>query len=98
MVLDDVQRTFLLLANVGSFSWLHLAGANSGHRAAPLGRPSLVSRLTTAEYYQRQCNLFFPPQGEFSFGSAKGKTAGDLNVQTEGWMRTNTTRVLWVNG
>lgn len=66
---------------------------------APKGTPSIVSRLVTAEYWQRQCNLFFPPgpQGQtFSFN--KGRRESDTNKWTGGWNIDNTTRLLWVNG
>jgi hypothetical protein len=65
---------------------------------APKDRPSIISRYVTAEYYQRQCGLFFPQDGNYTYGSAAGKTADDLNVGTKGWDLTNTTRLLWVNG
>ena len=61
-------------------------------------RPSIISRYVTAEYYQRQCGLFFPPDGNYTYGSAAGKTAEGLNAWTEGWNLTDTTRLLWVNG
>lgn len=64
---------------------------------APSDRPSIVSRLVTAEYWERQCALFFPPEGEFTYGHAKGKTVDDVNAYTGGWF-TNTTRLVWTNG
>ena len=68
------------------------------YSGAPEGTPSIISRLVTADYYQRQCGLFFPDDGCYTFASKRGKTAEDLNAQTEGWNLTNTTRLLWVNG
>ncbi|KAF5487287.1 putative extracellular serine carboxypeptidase [Colletotrichum siamense] len=65
---------------------------------APEDRPSIVSRYVTPEYYQRQCDLFFPPQGDFTYASNRGKTAADLNKATGGWFYTNTTRLVWSNG
>lgn len=66
---------------------------------APVGTPSIVSRLVTAEYYQRQCALYFPPgpQGQ-TFGSAKGATVAHVNQWTGGWDIDNTTRLMWING
>lgn len=52
----------------------------------------------TPEYFQRQCDLFFPKEGDLTYGSAAGKTAETLNAYTEGWNLTNTTRLIWVNG
>ncbi|KAK1540561.1 serine carboxypeptidase S28 [Colletotrichum paranaense] len=65
---------------------------------APKDRPSIVSRFVTPEYYQSQCDLFFPRQGEFTYASNAGKTAADLNKATDGWFFTNTTRLMWSNG
>lgn len=41
--------------------------------------------------------MFFPRQGNATFGAAAGKTVGALNDVTDGWF-VNTTRLLWVNG
>lgn len=65
---------------------------------APTSRnTSIVSRLVTASYWQRQCSLFFPSEGNFTYGSARGLSVADVNAYTGGW-DMNTTRVLWVNG
>jgi len=66
---------------------------------APSNRPTIVSRLVTAEYWIRQCPLFFPtgPQGQ-TYGIAKGKTEAQVNAYTGGWDIKNTTRLLYVNG
>lgn len=65
---------------------------------APKHRPTIISRYVTAEYYQRQCGLFFPEDGNYTYGSNAGRTAEDLNALTAGWDLTNTTRLLWANG
>jgi hypothetical protein len=57
-----------------------------------------MSRLATAEYYERQCPLWFPTEGRNTFGSGRGATADDVNNRTEGWFNTDTTRLLYVNG
>ncbi|KAK2023486.1 serine carboxypeptidase S28 [Colletotrichum zoysiae] len=66
--------------------------------AAPKDRPTIVSRLDTVEYHQQQCPLFFPKQGDFTYGAAQGKTADDVNSRTDGWLFTNSTRLIWTNG
>jgi len=66
--------------------------------AAPSGVPTLVSRTVNAEYWQRQCPLFFPEVNGHTYGSAKGKTAAQVNSWTKGWDLTNTTRLIWTNG
>ena len=65
---------------------------------APLGRPSIVSRLASAAYNQRQCALWFPPEGNYTFGAAAGKTVDDVNAYTGGWDIVNTTRLTWTAG
>ena len=66
---------------------------------APEGHPTLVSRYVNAEYFIRQCALYFPdgPNGE-TYGIAKGKTEAQVNDYTGGWFIDNTTRLLYVNG
>lgn len=57
-----------------------------------------MSRLVTGDYWQRQCSLFFPSDGEYSYGSAEGKTVNDVNAWTGGWEIDNTTRLIYING
>jgi hypothetical protein len=57
-----------------------------------------MTRLANAEYYQRQCANWFPPQGGSSFASSRGKTEVQVNAHTGGWTNTLTTRVLFSNG
>ncbi|KAJ5235467.1 uncharacterized protein N7469_004635 [Penicillium citrinum] len=66
--------------------------------AAPSGVQTLVSRTVNAEYWQRQCPLFFPEVNGHTYGSARGKTAAQVNSWTKGWDLTNTTRLIWTNG
>jgi hypothetical protein len=65
---------------------------------APAGRPSIVSRLITPAYFQRQCALYFPtgPNGE-TFNSAR-RTEADVNAYTGGWNHVNTSRLVFTNG
>lgn len=64
---------------------------------APLNDTTIVSRLVSAEYWQRQCADFFPGPG--TFGSAEGKTVAATNAYTHGWdLAGNTTRLIWING
>ncbi|TQN66708.1 putative extracellular serine carboxypeptidase, partial [Colletotrichum shisoi] len=77
---------YWMLCNEPFFYW---------QTGAPEDRPSIVSRFVTPEYYQRQCDLFFPKQGEFTYASNSGKTVEDLNKATGGWHFTNTTRLIW---
>ncbi|KAK0721033.1 serine carboxypeptidase S28 [Lasiosphaeris hirsuta] len=65
---------------------------------APNGQHSVISRYVSTGYWQRQCGIMFPPQGNATYGSAAGRTVNELNALTEGWNLTNTTRLVWVNG
>lgn len=65
---------------------------------APAGTPSIVSRLVNAEYWIRQCALYFPTENGYSYGIAEGATEAETNHYTGGWDIDNTTRLLWVNG
>ncbi|KAF4200396.1 hypothetical protein CNMCM8927_003431 [Aspergillus lentulus] len=65
---------------------------------APKHEFTIVSRTVSAEYWQRQCSGYFPEVNGYTFGSAKGKTAEDVNKWTKGWDLTNTTRLIWTNG
>lgn len=78
---------------------------------APSTRPSIVSRLVTAEYWIRQCSLFFPPgpAGQ-TYGIAKGRTEAGVNAYTSGWnpgaalnstatdTNSNGSRLILING
>nr|POE51727.1 putative extracellular serine carboxypeptidase [Quercus suber] len=66
---------------------------------APADRPTIVSRLVDAEYWTRQCALFFPdgPNGE-TYGMAAGRTADDVNAYTGGWQARDSTRLIYANG
>ncbi|KAI8965241.1 peptidase S28 [Daldinia sp. FL1419] len=69
---------------------------------APANRSTVFSRLTNPDYWQLQCRLFFPKECEFTYASALGKTASDVNVHTKGWRLPeyldDESRLLWVNG
>jgi hypothetical protein len=65
---------------------------------APQDRPSIVSRLSTQEYWERQCRLFFPPEDGVAYGLSAGRTFDALNDFTGGWNINGTQRLLFVNG
>lgn len=54
--------------------------------------------MINADFFQRQCPLFFPEVNGHTYGSAKGRTAEDVNRWTGGWLKRNTTRLLYSNG
>lgn len=66
---------------------------------APTNETTIVSRLVSAAYWQRQCALYFPTPGTFGSSPAVGKTAADVNAYTGGWDTAgNLTRLIWTNG
>ncbi|CAK7230271.1 hypothetical protein SBRCBS47491_007530 [Sporothrix bragantina] len=75
--------------------------------STPPGIPAIASRLMTAEYFQRQCDIYFGPKSPglgdartnatVTYGSAVGRTVTNMNKWTDGWKFT-TKRMLWVNG
>ena len=66
---------------------------------APTNRSTIVSRLVTAEYWIRQCGLFFPPGPEGqTYGIAAGKTEAEVNTYDGGWYIDNSTRLIYANG
>lgn len=62
------------------------------------GDGNLVSRLVTQAYFERQCGLFFPKEGEYTYGIAEGKTTANVNEVTGGWYNVNTHRLQWAAG
>ncbi|PSR81934.1 endoprotease endo-Pro [Coniella lustricola] len=65
---------------------------------APKNESTIVSRLVSASYQERQCALYFPPTDPGTFDAAN-KTTEDTNEWTHGWYTAgNTTRLIWTNG
>ncbi len=65
---------------------------------APVGTPTIVSRLVNVAYWERQCAIYFPTQNGYTYGIAEGRTTDMVNAYTGGWDWTNTTRLMWANG
>jgi hypothetical protein len=73
---------------------------------APKSSPTIVSRLVTASYWQRQCELYFPKTNHRAYGSSPDHhppyTVDHPNSWTKGWdtpkKATPSTRVMWANG
>ncbi|SPQ18412.1 1ecd5953-aef9-4d56-9d1e-01720dce280a [Thermothielavioides terrestris] len=87
--LGNPWRTwYWLLCNEPLASWA---------TAAPPSRRSLVSRKIDAPYWQRQCDMHFPPTNGFKYGSSEGRTPDTLNEETGGWGR-NSSWVIWTSG
>ena len=65
--------------------------------------PRLVSRLVTAEYWQRQCDLYFPAEvgGDgvvYAYNASGAGGVDSVNRYTGGWESRKTRRLLYVNG
>ncbi|CEJ81833.1 hypothetical protein VHEMI01943 [[Torrubiella] hemipterigena] len=67
-----------------------------GHN--PNGKDQIISTLLTEKYYNDRCPLYFPREGDNTYGIAKGLTAADVNRYTGGWDNVDTTRLMWANG
>lgn len=67
---------------------------------APRDRPSLVSRMIDGAYWQRQCDLFFPAEGNYTYSSAVSpdNNVHKVNKHTQGWRLEDSTRLIWTNG
>ncbi|OAF60366.1 hypothetical protein VC83_03247 [Pseudogymnoascus destructans] len=64
---------------------------------APKNHKTIVSRNINTAYWQRQCELFFPPS-QGSPNSAFGRTVDVPNHYTSGWTPRKSKRLLYVNG
>ncbi|KAH8817396.1 peptidase S28 [Xylogone sp. PMI_703] len=67
---------------------------------APRSRDTIVSRLVNADYWQRQCDLFFPTENGYTYGSniSPDNNVHQVNKHTQGWRLEDTTRLIWTNG
>ncbi|KAF2710411.1 serine-type peptidase-like protein [Pleomassaria siparia CBS 279.74] len=88
--------TDLTVANYGQFrqwQWM-LCNEPFGwwQTGAPAGQPSIVSRLVTAEYYEKTCGFYFPSL------QLQGKSVAKVNQYTGGWSNNQTTRLMQTNG
>ncbi|XDG03846.1 hypothetical protein ABKA04_003461 [Annulohypoxylon sp. FPYF3050] len=91
---NPFDRTWLWMTCNDPFFWWQTG--------APANRPTVYSRLADSKYFQRQCDLFFPKEGNYTYGSARGKTAAEVNAKTKGWKLPShlnaESRLLFVNG
>ncbi|KAL2072372.1 hypothetical protein VTL71DRAFT_11715 [Oculimacula yallundae] len=67
---------------------------------APINETTLASRLVNADYFQKQCALWFPTVNGFTYGSSKSPqdNVDRVNKLTGGWKRENATRLIQTNG
>ncbi|KAK4144440.1 peptidase S28 [Dichotomopilus funicola] len=92
--LGNPWRTwYWFLCNEPLASWATAVPADQ----ASSSPPSLVSRKIDSEYWQRQCEMHFPPVEGKKYGSSDGRTPETLNEETGGWLREST-RVIWTSG
>lgn len=80
--------------------FLFLRARLTTYSGPPPFHRGLMSRVVSTDYFQRQCELMFPPTPNgTTYGSADGvRTTNTLNQLTGGWNFGNTTRVLWTVG
>lgn len=68
---------------------------------APRSKDTIVSRLVNAEYWQQQCDLYFPTEkGIYTYRSKldPNENVHKVNKWTKGWRLEDTTRLIWTNG
>ncbi|KAH7317866.1 peptidase S28 [Rhexocercosporidium sp. MPI-PUGE-AT-0058] len=67
---------------------------------APLHETTIISRLITGDYWQKQCSLFFPTVNGFTYRSnaSPDNNVHQVNKYTKGWRLEDTTRLIWTNG
>lgn len=67
---------------------------------APRREVTIVSRLITGEYWQRQCYMFFPTVNGYTYASnlSADHNVHQFNKHTQGWRLEDTTRLIWTNG
>ncbi|RUP44430.1 serine carboxypeptidase S28-domain-containing protein [Jimgerdemannia flammicorona] len=81
------------LNNAGrSWTWQLCLEFGYWQAAAPKGHPTLISRLVTAEYWQRQCPFHFPD----SILPRKPRT-NYINKKFGGW-KLEADHIFWING
>ncbi|EGP88562.1 uncharacterized protein MYCGRDRAFT_40488 [Zymoseptoria tritici IPO323] len=101
---DTGNPMFAALSNDNRFNrqraWLQCNDFVNGHIVgAPRNENTLVGRLTTAEFFIKQCELWFPrgPNRE-TFGASKGRTADTLNAYTSGQNPTKARHIIYSSG
>ncbi|CAG8956180.1 hypothetical protein HYFRA_00012097 [Hymenoscyphus fraxineus] len=98
----NLQYTNRAVDNIWNLQWnWMLCNEPFGYwqDGAPRGKPTIVSRLVTAEYWQGQCPLMFPETNGFTYGSVDPDVnAHKVNKFTQGWRLEKTERLIWTNG
>ena len=85
------RARFWMVANVGQSKPLNAQSIiDVAYRSAPVGQESILSKLITVDYFQRQCALEFP--------GVSRRTADQHNSLYQGWNVVNTERVMFANG
>lgn len=59
---------------------------------------AVVSRTLTPEYWTRQCDLFFPAEGEYTHGLNLGRDESAFNEYTRAWFPLETENIIHING
>ena len=60
---------------------------------------TIVPEAATAAYGEVLCKNSFPPEGNYTYGLAKGKTVADFNAEYGGWdAYADAERIVFING
>ena len=95
---DAMQRTVSSVTRKEERKLMGSCSFEYWQDGAPYGRPTIVSRLVTAEYNTRQCGLYFPTEHGAKPGIFEGASTAQTNYETKGWYFTHTERLIWTNG
>ncbi|KUJ07461.1 putative serine peptidase [Mollisia scopiformis] len=81
------------------WDWFLCEGFGWWQNGAPAGMKTIVSRTVQDRYWERQCPMWFPKEGNYTYGLAAGDTYNTTNQYTGGWFGfTNSTRLIFVSG
>ena len=101
MDVDALQRASRFLARVCTRHISLIGPSLTPNSGAPRSKDTIVSRFVTADYWQRQCDLYFPTEkGIYTYRSKRdpNENVHKVNKWTQGWRLEDTTRLIWTNG
>ncbi|KAH8588627.1 serine carboxypeptidase S28-domain-containing protein [Bisporella sp. PMI_857] len=100
----NVFYTDISVDNVANRQWMWiLCNEPFGfwQDGAPRSRDTIVSRFVSDEFWQRQCDLYFPTEkGIYTYRSKldPNENVHKVNKWSKGWRLEDTTRLIWTNG
>ncbi|KAK2020698.1 endoprotease [Colletotrichum zoysiae] len=80
-----------------SYYWMTCSFFLFRMTGAPKDKPTIVSRLVTTSYFERQCNILFPSKGNSTYRELRKTASEAMNILTGGWDHRGK-RILFTNG